>query len=86
MLGSGSPLISIYLFFRSREGFLKFSLIFFLVNILGFIIYYVYPAAPPLNIRLFGGLLQKNLLNYIFMKKEVMDLACTNKIFQQTHG
>jgi hypothetical protein len=28
---------------------------FFLVNILGFIIYYVYPAAPPWYIRLFGN-------------------------------
>jgi len=36
-----------YLFFKDRKQFLYFALTFLLVNILGFIIYYVYPAAPP---------------------------------------
>ncbi len=36
-----------YLFFKNREGFLQFSLSFLLVNLLGFIVYYIYPAAPP---------------------------------------
>jgi hypothetical protein len=36
-----------YLFFTKREQFLHFSLTFVLVNLLGFIIYYLYPAAPP---------------------------------------
>lgn len=36
-----------FLFFKNRKWFLEFSLTFLFVNILGFIIYYVYPAAPP---------------------------------------
>ena len=35
------------LFFRNRQAFFQFSLTFFLVNILGFIGYYAFPAAPP---------------------------------------
>lgn len=43
-----------FLFFRNRKWFLQFSLTFLLVNILGFIIYYVYPAAPPWYIQEYG--------------------------------
>jgi membrane-associated phospholipid phosphatase len=35
------------MFFKNRVAFFQFSLTFFLVNILGFIGYYLYPAAPP---------------------------------------
>ncbi len=43
-----------YLFYKNRGQFLQFSLTFFLVNLLGFIIYYVYPAAPPWYIQQHG--------------------------------
>lgn len=43
-----------YLYFRNRSEFIKFSLTFLLVNILGFIIYYLYPAAPPWYIQQYG--------------------------------
>ncbi len=43
-----------YLFFRNRRDFLNFSFTFVLVNMLGFIIYYVYPAAPPWYYQLNG--------------------------------
>ena len=36
-----------YLFFVKRDQFLRFLLTFVLVNLIGFIIYYLYPAAPP---------------------------------------
>lgn len=36
-----------YLFFQRRTYFLQFSLSFLLVNLIGFVIYYIYPAAPP---------------------------------------
>lgn len=39
--------VAAYLFFRNRTEFLYFSLTFLLVNIIGFVIYYIYPAAPP---------------------------------------
>jgi len=43
-----------YLFFFSRQQFLYFSFTFLLVNILGFVVYYLYPAAPPWYVQLHG--------------------------------
>jgi hypothetical protein len=43
-----------YLFYRDKETFLRFSLTFLLVNLLGFVIYYAYPAAPPWYVQLYG--------------------------------
>jgi hypothetical protein len=44
-----------YLFFsRRRKQFLYFSLTFVLVNFLGFIVYYIYPAAPPWYVQYHG--------------------------------
>ena len=43
-----------YLFFKKRKQFFYFSLTFFLVNIIGFIIYYSFPAAPPWYVQQHG--------------------------------
>lgn len=43
-----------FLFFKERSAFLQFSLSFFLVNLIGFVIYYVYPAAPPWYVQQHG--------------------------------
>lgn len=43
-----------FLFFRNREQFLYFSLTFLLTNLIGFVIYYLYPAAPPWYVQEFG--------------------------------
>jgi len=43
-----------YLFFTNREQFMYFSLTFLFVNIIGFAIYYIYPAAPPWYIQHYG--------------------------------
>jgi len=43
-----------YLFFTNRRQFLLFSLTFVLVNFLGFIVYYSYPAAPPWYVQFNG--------------------------------
>ena len=43
-----------YLFFRKKELFLRFSLTFVLVNMIGFVIYYTYPAAPPWYVQYHG--------------------------------
>ncbi len=49
------PLIfSAYLFFKNREQFMQFALTFFFVNILGFIVYYLYPAAAPWYVQIHG--------------------------------
>ncbi|HEX2608761.1 MAG TPA: phosphatase PAP2 family protein [Flavisolibacter sp.] len=42
------------LFFRNRRYFYHFALTFFLVNLIGFVGYYSYPAAPPWYIPLHG--------------------------------
>lgn len=43
-----------YLFFKDRPAFYPFALTFVLVNLLGFIIYYLYPAAPPWYVQTHG--------------------------------
>lgn len=49
------PIIfSVYLFFTNRKQFMYFSLTFLFVNIIGFIIYYIYPAAPPWYVQHYG--------------------------------
>ena len=45
---------AVYLFFYNKQQFLHFSLTFLLVNLLGFIIYYIHPAAPPWYINQYG--------------------------------
>lgn len=44
-----------YLFFKNKDLFLHFSLTFVMVNMIGFFIYYVYPAAPPWYYQLYGN-------------------------------
>ena len=43
-----------YLFVKNRPAFYPFALTFVLVNFLGFIGYYLYPAAPPWYVRMHG--------------------------------
>lgn len=46
---------AVYLFLKDRMQFLNFSLTFLLINILGFILYYSFPAAPPWYFQKFGS-------------------------------
>ncbi|RLD60487.1 MAG: inositol phosphorylceramide synthase [Bacteroidetes bacterium] len=48
----------VYLYLKDKYLFTKFSLVFLFVNIAGFIIYYIYPAAPPWYVELYGFDLQ----------------------------
>ncbi len=43
-----------FLFFFDKKQFLNFSFTFLLVNCLGFVVYYLYPAAPPWYIQQHG--------------------------------
>jgi len=43
-----------FLFFKNKVQFLYFSFTFVAVNFIGFVIYYLYPAAPPWYIQLHG--------------------------------
>jgi hypothetical protein len=45
---------AIFLFFKNRKQFLYFLITFVLVNFIGFIIYYLYPAAPPWYVQYHG--------------------------------
>jgi membrane-associated phospholipid phosphatase len=45
---------AVYLFFTRRRQFLLFLLTFVLVNFLGFIVYYTFPAAPPWYVQYHG--------------------------------
>ena len=44
----------LWLFVKDKELFLKFSLVFLTVNLLGFMVYYIYPAAPPWYVAKYG--------------------------------
>jgi membrane-associated phospholipid phosphatase len=60
-----APLIfSFYLFKKYPSQFLRFALAFFLTNIIGFILYYIYPAAPPWYVELHGFELDENTKSY----------------------
>ncbi len=48
---------AVYLYITNRKLFLHFSLNFLLVNLLGFIIYYIHPAAPPWYVSEYGFVL-----------------------------
>jgi hypothetical protein len=43
-----------YLFFKNRREFLGFAITFFVVNLVGFVGYYTYPAAPPWYVHQHG--------------------------------
>ena len=44
-----------WLFFKDRPMLIKFSFAFLLTNLIGFVIYYSYPAAPPWYLMLHGN-------------------------------
>ena len=44
----------IYLYLTNKKLFIEYSLAFLFVNIIGFIIYYIYPAAPPWYVQNYG--------------------------------
>ena len=47
-------LFGLYLYFSDKKSYLHFSLVFLLVNIIGFCIYYIHPAAPPWYVNQYG--------------------------------
>ena len=53
-----------YLYFKNKNLFLRFSMAFFIVNCIGFIIYYVHPAAPPWYIAEHGAVLDISTKSY----------------------
>jgi len=47
-------MFGIYLYFKKRRQFYYFAFTFLLVNLLGFVVYYSYPAAPPWYVSNYG--------------------------------
>ncbi|MES2133582.1 MAG: phosphatase PAP2 family protein [Bacteroidota bacterium] len=47
-------LFAFYLFRKNKQEFIYFSLAFLFVNLLGFVVYYTYPAAPPWYVEEYG--------------------------------
>jgi hypothetical protein len=45
---------ALYLFLKKRREYLLFLLTFVLVNFIGFVVYYTFPAAPPWYVQLHG--------------------------------
>ncbi len=43
-----------YLYMKNMRLFMEFSLMFLLINLVGFAFYYIYPAAPPWYVELYG--------------------------------
>ena len=46
--------LAVYFFFKNKREFVLFSLLFVWVNLIGFMIYYLYPAAPPWYVEAYG--------------------------------
>lgn len=44
----------VYLYYKNKQLFTQYSLVFLFTNLLGFVIYYIYPAAPPWYVDLYG--------------------------------
>ncbi len=44
----------IYLFYKDKKLFVQYSISFLIINIMGFFIYYIYPAAPPWYVDIYG--------------------------------
>ena len=45
---------ALYLYYKDKKIFLQYSIAFLLINIVGFFIYYLYPAAPPWYVDKYG--------------------------------
>jgi hypothetical protein len=53
-------MFAIYLYFKNRRQFFYFAFTFLLVNLLGFVVYYICPAAPPWYVSKYGFLFNAN--------------------------
>lgn len=47
-------MLAIYFYFKDKYYFTKFTLAFMFTNFAGFIIYYLYPSAPPWYVDIYG--------------------------------
>ncbi len=57
-------LFAVYLSFKDKKASLKFSYGFIALNLVGFAIYYLYPAAPPWYVEQYGFQFNPDALGY----------------------
>lgn len=55
-------LFAVYLYFSDKKLYLRYALAFLFVNILGFCLYYIYPAAPPWYVAQYGFVFDDTVL------------------------
>lgn len=55
-------LFGLYLFYKDRRLLIHFSFVFLLTNLIGFVVYYLYPAAPPWYYLQYGNTLDYTIL------------------------
>jgi inositol phosphorylceramide synthase catalytic subunit len=77
-------LFAIWLFINNKKIFLKFSYCFVFTNILGYIIYFMYPSAPPWYIEQYGFQLQPNIVGNAAGLIEV-DKILGNHLFENLY-
>lgn len=53
-------MFALYLYLKNRRQFYYFAFTFLLVNLLGFVVYYSYPAAPPWYVSKYGFVFNAN--------------------------
>lgn len=54
-------LFGVYLWQTDKVSFLHFTYVFLITNLFGFIGYYIYPAAPPWYVELYGNVVHNNI-------------------------
>jgi inositol phosphorylceramide synthase catalytic subunit len=47
-------MLAVYFYVKNKRQFYYFAFTFLLVNLLGFVVYYIYPAAPPWYVSNYG--------------------------------
>lgn len=53
--------VGLYLFFKNKKVLILFGACYLFVNLLGFSIYYLYPAAPPWYVHEYGDLIRYDI-------------------------
>ena len=58
----GPMIFALFLMLRDKDGVLEWAFIYLLTNVLGIIVYYLFPAAPPWYFLEYGNVLDTNIM------------------------
>jgi len=79
-------MFALYLYYTNKNLFLRFCMAFFIVNILGFIIYYLHPAAPPWYIAEHGPVVDVQTKSYaagLLRVDQILDIKLFEGIYSK---